>query len=141
MRAVVVIFGLIIPWLVSCGSQAAHDPSPISIEVGDLRPVEVGVLTPSKKFIYTYSDEFRCRGTTKMNWRILIEPASAVGYYWNPQGERLEVAVFEEVGVYTIYVSDNLETETENSSAITKGYVSQKRSMATMTPGSCQPVN
>ena len=138
MRIVALILCLMAAMSASCGSRAAHDASTISIEIGSLSPVEVGAVTPSKKFIFMYSGEFRCRGTTIKNGRVSIEAFDAVGYYWDPQGQRLEVPVFGEVGVYTIYVSDNLETETENSSAITKEFVRQKPFKTSASLGGCK---
>ena len=136
MRLSSIILGLIVTIPTSCGSRSAHDSVVISMDVGSLSPVEVGVLTPSKKFIFTYSDEFQCQGTIVKTGRVSIEPSNATGYFWNPDGERREVAVFGEVGTHTIYVSNNLETEFENSSTISKKYTNE-RPIKIATPGSC----
>jgi len=140
MRFVATTLAFIMFFLTSCESRAVSGAGIIAMEVGNLNPVEVGILTPSKKFIFTHSDEFICRGTMVGDGHLSIDPSDAVGYYWDSKGERLEVAVFREVGDYTIYVSDNLETEAENSSAITKKYTAKRSLKTVVNVGDCKPV-
>lgn len=137
-RICAVILGLIAAVPASCGSQTVHSTGVVSMDIGGLSPVEIGVLTPSRRFIFMYSDEFKCRGVSIKDGRVTIETSNAVGYYWDLRGERREVAVFAEAGAYTIFVSDNLETETENSSAITRRYVNKNPQKTTVSSGGCE---
>lgn len=72
--------------------------------------VQVGVLNPHGIFIYLYSDEFHCPGTTVEPENVVIDPNKALGYYWD-NGNRREIVVFDKKGVYEIFVSNNLETD------------------------------
>lgn len=123
---------------VSCESRTSlAEVADISMKIGGLNPVEVGVFTPDKKFVFLRSEEFACQGVVVKDGLLSIDPSRATGYYWNSEGKRDEVVVFSEVGIYTIYVADNLETETENSASITRQYAN-KRKHELAALGSCK---
>lgn len=112
----------------SCESRTTSaGVTDISMKIGSLNPVEVGVVTPGKKFIFLRSEEFACQGVAVKDGFLSIDPSRATGYYWNSEGQRSEVVVFSEVGTYTIQVADNLETEIENSTSISKQYTSERK--------------
>jgi hypothetical protein len=131
---------LAVAFSAGCGPQASADDVPnISMKIGDLNPVEVGVLTPSEKFIFLRSDESTCQGLVIKDGVLLIDSSIATGYYWDAEGERNAVAVFSEIGTYTIYAADNLETEFDNSSAISRQYINKrKRSIDALN--TCKPL-
>ncbi|MCA0198708.1 MAG: hypothetical protein LCH59_11425 [Proteobacteria bacterium] len=134
-----VALGIIIAaFSASCESRTPlSEVADISMKIGNLNPVEVGILTPSNKFILLKSEEFVCQGVVVKDEVLSIDPSRATGYYWSPQGGRDEVVVFSEVGSYTIYVADNLETEIENSASITKQYTNKRKHGFTAL-GSCR---
>lgn len=119
----------------SKGQVGSHES--LSIEIGNLSPIEVGVLTPSKKFIFLRTDEIKCQGLSINGKTVLIDPSASMGYYWDSNGKESIVPVFAEQGVFTIYVSDNLETEFENSSAISKTYLNKQSSKRPVSSNSC----
>lgn len=124
MRSISLVLSLLILFPTGCASRNIPDAN-IFLDVGHLNPIEIGVLTPDKRFVFLYSDEFHCSGITVSNGRVLIEPSKATGYFWNSDGKRSEVAIFQKKGLYIVYASENLETEIENSSAITMEYLNQ----------------
>ncbi|MBV6829103.1 hypothetical protein [Xanthomonas euvesicatoria] len=97
--------------------KASLKSNDIRINVDGLSAVEVGVVTPDKKFIFMKSEEFLCRGILQKGGMIFIDPSAASGYMWDNEGIKREVVVFSKKGIYRVVASENLETEFDNSSA------------------------
>lgn len=58
--------------------------------------------------------------------------------YWDSQGKEHVVAAFSEVGTFTIYVADNLETEPDEAFATKQRYVNKHPSQMTVAAHACQ---
>lgn len=127
--------------LLGCTSKdssmdTSNEPDTIAVNVGHTSPIEVGVLTPSKKFVFLRSQDFSCGGVAIKDGSLSIVPSQATGYYWDKDGNRNEVAVFSELGVYEIHVADNLETESDGAASLTRRY-SNVRAFAVSVDGTC----
>ncbi|MBB4126108.1 hypothetical protein GGR77_001398 [Xanthomonas translucens] len=109
----------------------------ISIEIGKLSRVEVGVLTPSGKFIFLRDDEVNCQGVSVVGGKVVIVPSKSAGIYWDSEGKGNLTTAFAESGIFTIYVSDDLETELDNSSSVSKRYVNKNNYKASVSADSC----
>lgn len=116
--------------------DTSNEPDTIAVNVGRMSPIEVGVLTPSKKFVFLRSQEFSCGGVAVKDGTLTIVPSQATGYYWDKDGNRNEVAVFSERGFYEIHVADNLETESDGVASLTRRY-SNVRAFAISVDGTC----
>lgn len=128
--------------LLSLGCEAkppAPEAGTLTIRVDRLSRVEVGVLTPSKKFLFLRSGDFSCQGLAIKDAVLTIDPASATGYHWNPEGVRSEVAAFSEVGGYTVYVGEELEAEMDGIVSTTLRITSKQR-VAFPTAGTCKGI-
>ena len=137
-RLCLALLSLIVPLSASCKPKGVAGEESLSIDIGNLKQAEIGVLTPSKKFIFLRTNEFQCQGLSINDGQVLIDPSVSTGYYWDQDGRRNTVATFAERGVFAIYVSDNLETEPENSSAISKIYLNNEdRSKKIVPADSC----
>ncbi|WP_369939159.1 hypothetical protein [Xanthomonas medicagonis] len=124
--------------LPSCGAAENKKKEVISIEIGKLSPVEVGVMTPGGRFIFLRNDGVNCQGVSVLDGKVLIVPSKSVGIYWDSEGAQNLTATFAEPGVFTVYVSDNLETEFDNSSSISRRYVNNGNYKASISADSCR---
>jgi hypothetical protein len=116
---------------VACGAGevAFHDVRLDATSMG--ARVEVGVKKPGGEFVFLYTEEFRCPGVTVSNGYVTVSPRDARGYYWDSDGRRFEVAVFDRVGSYRIFVSDNLESDQDGAFSFSKEFsVSKKVKLA-----------
>lgn len=123
-----------------CGAfQRDVDPAQVvRIDVGNIEPIKVGVLTPSGKFLFLRGSGMQCEGVSVTGGQVVVTPAIAAGMYWDSQGKEHVVAAFSEVGTFTIYVSDNLETEQDGAFATKHRYVNQHPSHMVVSAGACQ---
>ena len=81
-------------------------------------PIEIGVINPHGDFFVLARNGIYCPGVTYADHRLSIRPSDAIGVAWS-EGGATERFVFDRVGRYEIIVSDNLETELENSFSLT----------------------
>ncbi|MCW0367959.1 hypothetical protein NB699_002942 [Xanthomonas sacchari] len=133
----VAAFCLVSP--VGGASQADVDPAQVvRIDVGNIDPIEVGILAPSGRFLVLMDSETQCEGVSATGGRVVITPAIAAGMYWDAEGKEQVVAAFSEVGTFTIHVSDNLETEPDGAFATKQRYVNQHPSHMVVSAGACQ---
>ena len=88
-----------------------------SIRINLNGPIDVGVVKPSGEFFFLVGGGFECPGTAYADHRLTIDTNRAAGI---SSGEKPEVSlVFDRAGEYKILVSDNLETELNNSYSTT----------------------
>jgi len=80
----------------------------------------VGVVDTQGRFFLLADSEIHCRGISFVeNGEIVIDIKRSVGVRWNNSAKRHVEYVFSTGGDYKIVVSDNLETEQENSKSRT----------------------
>ncbi|MBO9827455.1 hypothetical protein J7373_04235 [Xanthomonas sp. A2111] len=108
------------------------------IDVGNVDPIEVGILAPSGRFLFLLNSETQCQGVSATGGRVVVTPAAAAGMYWDAEGKEHVVAAFSEVGTFTIYVSDNLETEQDGAFGTKHRYVNPHPSHMVVSAGACQ---
>lgn len=97
----------------------ATEGGTLSMDVGGLDHVEVGLLAPDGRFLFLRSSEFACQGLALKDAVLTVDPSKATGFYWDADGVRREVVAFSEVGPYRVYAADNLETELVKAAYIT----------------------
>lgn len=135
--SVVAAFCLVSP---VCGAfQREVDPAQVvRIDVGNIDPIEVGVLTPSGKFLVLRGSGMQCEGVSVTGGHVVVTPATAAGMYWDSQGKEHVVAAFSEVGTFAIYVSDNLETEPDGAFTTKQRYLNKHPSQMAVSDDACQ---
>jgi hypothetical protein len=118
--------------------QVLHPNKPFVVAIDSAEfSTDVAVLDPHGRFLWMRSEDMHCSGLTYANGRISIFPGKAYGRYWD-NGTSRDVPVFSEAGIYTIYVSDNLETELDNSAAVQYRVRYVSRRDAVHPEGSCK---
>jgi len=98
----------------------------LSYQIGGIDPVQVGVKTPSGRLIYLYDTEYKCAGTWLSDGYVHIDTERASAIYWQ-DGKRRYVHAFDRLGLYEVYISDNLETELDNSDTTIYRYQRKQR--------------
>jgi len=98
----------------------------LSYQIGSIDPVEVGVKTPSGRLIYLYTADYKCAGTWLSDGYVHIDAERASAVYWQ-EGKRRYVLAFDRPGLYEVYISDNLETELDNSDTTIYRYQRKQR--------------
>ncbi|WP_125825497.1 hypothetical protein ACCP16_14200 [Xanthomonas citri pv. malvacearum] len=83
--------------------------------IGLQSPVEVGIVNPQGDFFWLMSSSVLCPGVSYDAGKLNLELSGLSGIEFDEKGGVVSRNVFVMPGVYKVMVSDNLETELENS--------------------------
>jgi len=88
------------------------------ITLPDNHPDKIAILTPDDNWFYIQGNGIKKQLMPKEDFikssTLSIDPATIEGTHWVDGKEKIS-PVFTKKGIYSIYLSDNLETEIDNS--------------------------
>lgn len=91
---------------------------PFTIRLPDDHPDKLAIVTPDETWFYIQGNGFENQLMSPDEFlkieSITINPSTLKGTFWE-DGKVKTALIFIKKGIYSIYLSDNLETEIDNS--------------------------